>query len=59
MITLEWLKQEAAWQGLELSEEDVVAIHALLQATKAGIKRLRPAQTEGLEPPYRFAPPKV
>jgi hypothetical protein len=56
---LEWLRQEAAWQDLDLSEEDLEAILTLLQATRAGLKRLRPEQTEGLEPPYRFGPPKL
>lgn len=55
MLDLEWLRYEAARQGLPLSEEDLVAILASLQRTKAALVRSRPDQTEGLEPPYPFA----
>lgn len=56
-ISLEWLRAEAERQGLMLTEEDLVAIRAQLDATKAALAA-RPAG--GYPRPdhaYRFVPP--
>ena len=55
--SLEWLRSEAERQGLLLTEEDLVAIRAQLDATKAA---LAACLVPGYPQPnhaYRFVPP--
>lgn len=52
---LEWLRSEAAREGLTLTDADLTAILSQLEQTKAGIVAIRPAATDGLESPYSFA----
>ncbi|MBI4277066.1 MAG: hypothetical protein HY660_01310 [Armatimonadetes bacterium] len=55
-VTLEWLRAEAARQGLPLDDEDLRAIRDLLEKTKSALAVVRPADTENLLPPYTFPP---
>lgn len=56
MSEREWLRAEAERQGLDLSEDDLEFIQQRLEATRTALAKLRPVNTEGLEPPYYFAP---
>ena len=56
--TREWIKEEAARQGLPLTDADLEAIYERLKTIKAALLAQRPAKTEGLEPPYAFVIPE-
>jgi hypothetical protein len=56
MSEREWLRAEAKRKGLPLSEDDLEFIQERLEATRTALTKLRPVQTEGLEPPGYFAP---
>jgi hypothetical protein len=48
---------EAVAHGLTLSDDDLTFIRDQVERVKAALAAQRPGVTEGLEPPYRFAPP--
>ena len=53
-FTREWLVAEAERQGLRLADADAQAIYESVAMTKAELARIRPEETERLEPVYRF-----
>ena len=55
-VELNWLRAEAAHQGLPLTDDDLRAIQQLLERTKAALAAARPEDTDRLEPAYEFAP---
>ena len=56
-VTLEWLRAEAAQQGLKLTDADLESIATRLTRLKSALAAIRPAMTETLEPAYHFAAP--
>ncbi len=56
MNDLSWLRSETKRQQLDLSDEDLLFIQLRLESTKAALLLIRPLQSDGLEPPYCFAP---
>lgn len=58
-LELDWLRAEAARQGLDLTEEDLLFIRDQVERVKAALAAQRPAHTEGLEPPYPFGAPRA
>jgi len=50
----EWLRAEAAQQGLPLTDADVEAIYERVAQIKAVLAARRPDATEDLEPTYAF-----
>jgi hypothetical protein len=55
-LSYDALKDEAERQGLDLSEDDLEAIHSKLSKTKALLATQRPLKTARLEPAYTFRP---
>jgi len=54
MVDPNWLRAEAARQGLALTDDDFLAIVSQLEKSKAALAALRPEETEQLEPAHRF-----
>ena len=53
-MDLDWLRVEAARQGLPLTEDDLVFIRDKVMQVRAALADCRWPQLEGLEPSYRF-----
>ena len=58
-MDLDWLRVEAARQGLPLTEDDLVFIRDKVMQVRAALADCRWPQLEGLEPSYRFEPLRV
>jgi hypothetical protein len=56
-VERDWWSDEAARQGLVLTEADLAFIRDLVTRVKAGLADCRWPDLEDLEPPYRFEPP--
>ena len=54
---LEWLRAEAAHQGLDLTDADLAAIYERLAKIKAALAAIRLASPEDVEPALQFAVP--
>ncbi len=54
-VSMEWLRAEAAHQGLRLSEEDLAAVREQLEKVRPALERTVLEETMTLEPPYRFS----
>lgn len=57
LVSLDWLRAEAAAQGLALTDQDLEAIRADVEKNKAALATIRPDKTQGLEPPCQFVHP--
>lgn len=57
-VSIEWLRAEAEYLGIMLTDEDLSAICEELNKTRAALAASRQTETEGLEPPYRFFLPQ-
>ena len=55
-ISLAWLGAEAVHQGLDLAEQDLIAIGRCVEEVRVRLKAIRPTETEGLNSPYQFIP---
>jgi hypothetical protein len=56
--TRDWIRQEAAHQGLALTDADVEAVYERVRTIKEALAAMRSEATDDLEPPYRFAVPE-
>jgi hypothetical protein len=55
-VDLDWLRAEAARQGLPLTDDDLVVIRDKVNRVRAALADCRWPELEGLEPAYHFEP---
>jgi hypothetical protein len=56
-VERDWIRAQAAFHGIAISDEDVEAIREILQTTKEALGRVRPPAPRWPEPPCGFLPP--
>lgn len=56
MGSMEWLRAEAARQGIALTDDDFEAVRASLERLKDALAAMRSAERELPEPAFRFSP---